>query len=171
MINCATRGHARARAQLAGLPPPPTGHGFHITVLGHTSGASRFPASCGLDDSSRTTCGLGSSCHTLRGPDDSYLSGAASRSSPTGAAFFTNHLRLSSTSTCGSSGTCTSDFDTRTPACHGCAHDSPGKSTPNGHPRQGGVLDASGFPRPHRHDHHDATISNPDLCLRRACRA
>jgi hypothetical protein len=168
--------HVRS-CQLTGRRP--NRHGFHSTTSGRTGGASRFPTSCGPGDSchtpcgpgnsSRTTCGPSGSSRTLRGTSDSCLFGAASWSSPTGVAFTTDRLRPLSMSTYSSSGTHTSDFDARTPARHGWAHDSPDKSAPDGHPCQGGVSDALRAPRPHRHNHRDTAISDPDLYSCHAC--
>jgi hypothetical protein len=89
-----------------------------------------------------------------------------------GVAFFTDRLRPSSTSACGFDGTYTFDFDdTRALTFHDGARDSPGESSPDGHMRQGWLLEASGAPHPHRHDHLNAAVSNPDLCSRRACQS
>jgi hypothetical protein len=129
------------------------------------------PASWDLDDSYCTTCGPGGSCRILRSFDDSCLSSAAPWSSTAGVAFFTDHLRLSSMSACGSStcdsdGTCTSNFDDdRAPTYHGSARDSPNESSLDGHTCQGWFPDASRAPHPRRHDHLDAAVSNPDICL------
>jgi hypothetical protein len=130
---------------------------------------------CGFGGSCRILCGSDDSHHTTRGLDDSCLSSAVPWFSTASVAFFTDRLHLSSTSACGSDGTCTSDFNNaHAPTCHGGAHDSPGESSPDVYMHQGCLPDASGSPHPRHHDHLEPSspiptsvltaLANPNWC-------